>query len=403
MSKFAIFGSYLVAMAVGAVLTLAVSYGVQGAFQEPDEVTASSGPALPPEFERLGEVWDLLQREHIDRSSLSASDLSRGAIRGMLDALNDPYASYMDPDQFGAEESRIQGVFEGIGAQVTIRDNLLTVIAPLPGAPAERAGIRAGDVILEVDGVSTENLSLQEAVSRIRGQKGTTVELLVRHTDQPEAEIIPIVRGEIPLETVRFSMLEGDIGLIQITSFASTTEDQLVAALQSFRDANGRGLVVDLRHNPGGLLGVVVDVTSQFLEEGLVTYELDGLGNRREWQVESGGTARDVPMVVLVNQYSASASEVFAGAIIDHDRAPVVGDVTFGKGSVNTRHRLSDGSGIYYTIARWYTPDGAQIEGSGISPTHVVAADPEAESDPQLQRALELLMEQIGSSPSQQF
>lgn len=402
MSKLRLFGSYLVAMAAGAALALAVSYGLQGAFEAPEQATASSS-RLPSEFDPLGEAWQLIQREHIDRSHIDTTELSREAIRGMLAALDDPYASYLDPQRFGEEESKIQGVFEGIGAQVGIRQEALTVIAPLPDTPAERAGIRAGDVILEVDGEATENLSLQEAVSRIRGRKGTTVELLVLHANESSPVLIPIVRGEIPLETVRFSMLEDGIGHIQISSFATTTNNHLTEALQEFRDSNGRGLIVDLRYNPGGLLGVVVDVTSQFLEEGLVTYELDGQGNRREWEVSSGGNAQDIPMVVLVNQYSASASEVFAGAIIDHDRAPVVGEATFGKGSVNTRHRLSDGSGIYYTIARWYTPEGTLIEGSGITPTVVVEGDPGSGSDPQLDRALELLGAAKGGSSRPQF
>jgi carboxyl-terminal processing protease len=162
-------------------------------------------------------------------------------------------------------------------------------------------------------------------------------------------------------------------------------------------------LIVDLRYNPGGLLGVVVDVTSQFLEDGLVTYELNGQGERREWEVASGGTGQDIPMVVLVNQYSASASEVFAGAILDHKRAPVIGETTFGKGSVNTRHRLSDGSGVYYTIARWYTPNGTLIEGFGIDPTVEVIVLPEAQTDVQLQRAVQLLEDQVGSPRNQQF
>ena len=404
-AKLRLFGTYLVVMAAGAALALAVNYGLQsagGGFEPPERVTGSSSE-LPSEFGRLGEAWDLLQREHIDRSTLDASELSGGAIRGMLDALNDPYASYLDPQRFGEEESKIQGVFEGIGAQVGIREELLTVIAPLPDTPAERAGIRAGDVILEVDGEPTENLSLQEAVSRIRGRKGTTVELLVRHANELDPVLVPIIRGEIPLETVRFTMLEDGIGHMQISSFATTTNTHVTEALQEFKDNNGRGLIVDLRYNPGGLLGVVVDVTSQFLEEGLVTYELDGQGNRREWKVSPGGNGRGIPMVVLVNQYSASASEVFAGAIIDHDRAPVVGESTFGKGSVNTRHRLSDGSGIYYTIARWYTPGGTLIEGSGITPTIMVAADPQAASDPQLDRAIELLGGQGANPDGPQF
>ena len=402
MNKLRLFGTYLIVMAVGAGLALAVNYGLESAIEAPEEVTAASSE-LPPEFGRLEEAWALLQREHIDRQTLNATELSAGAIRGMLDALDDPYASYLDPKRFGEEESRIQGVFEGIGAQVGIRDELLTVIAPLPDTPAEKAGIRAGDVILAVDGESTENLSLQEAVSRIRGQRGTTVELLVRHADQTEAVLIPITRGVIPLETVRFTMLEGGIGHLQISSFASTTNDHVEEALQEFREGGGRGLIVDLRYNPGGLLGVVVDVTSQFLAEGLVTYELNGLGERREWKVASGGSGQDIPMVVLVNEYSASASEVFAGAILDHQRAPVIGETTFGKGSVNTRHRLSDGSGIYYTIARWYTPQGTLIEGSGVEPLIEVAADPDGQTDTQLQRAVELLEQQVGSTRRPQF
>ena len=402
MNKLRLFGTYIIVMGVGAGLALAVTYALDSAFEAPAEVTAATS-GLPAEFGRLEEAWELLQREHIDRQTLDADALSAGAIRGMLDALDDPYASYLGPQRFGEEESKIQGVFEGIGAQVGIRDELLTVIAPLPDTPAERAGIKAGDVILAVDGESTENLSLQEAVSRIRGERGTTVELLVRHANQPDTVLIPITRGVIPLETVRFTMLADGIGHLQISSFASTTNEQVVEAIQEFKQNNGQGLIVDLRYNPGGLLGVVVDVTSQFLEEGLVTYELNGLGERREWKVASGGAGQDIPMVVLVNQYSASASEVFAGAILDHDRAPVVGETTFGKGSVNTRHRLSDGSGIYYTIARWYTPNGTLIEGSGIDPQIEVAADPEGQTDPQLQQAVELLEQQAGPARRQQF
>ena len=401
-NKLRLFGTYLVVMVAGAALALAVNYGLQSTLQGPEEPDVAPSQ-LPPEFGRLGEAWELLQREHIDRRTLDPDALSSGAIRGMLEALDDPYASYLDPQRFGEEESKIQGVFEGIGAQVGIRDELLTVIAPLPDTPAERAGIRAGDVILEVDGESTENLTLQEAVSRIRGQRGTTVQLLVRHANQVDPVLIPITRGVIPLETVRFSMLEDGIGHLQISSFASTTNDQVKEAIQEFRDRGGRGMIVDLRYNPGGLLGVVVDVTSQFLEDGLVTYELNGQGERREWKVAQGGEGRDIPMVVLVNQYSASASEVFAGAILDHNRAPVIGESTFGKGSVNTRHRLSDGSGIYYTIARWYTPDGTLIEGFGITPTLEVAADPESETDLQLRQAIELLQQQVGAPGRQQF
>ena len=398
MNKLRLFGTYLVVMAVGAILALAVNYGLESTVMRPEEPgeAAPAGAELPAEFGRLGETLEYLRQDYIDRETLDDGELSAGAIRGALQSLNDPYASYLGPQRFGEEESKIQGVFEGIGAQVGIRDHHLTVIAPLPDTPAERAGIRAGDVIMEIDGQSTENLGLEEAVARIRGERGTVVRLLVRHADEAEPVLIPITRGVIPLETVRFTMLENDIGHLHISSFASTTNEQVEEALAEFKSQGGRGLVVDLRYNPGGLLGVVVDVTSQFLEEGLVTYELDGLGNRREWQVTSGGQGQDIPMVVIVNEYSASASEVFAGAILDHGRAPVVGEQTFGKGSVNTRRQLSDGAGIYYTIARWYTPNGTLIEGQGVTPTVEVAANPEGERDAQLERAVELLEGEVG-------
>ncbi len=397
MNRLRIFGTYLVVLAVGAALALAVNYvlesGLPGA-----PGRAASASELPPEFNRLGEAWELLEREHIDRRELDPETISDGAIRGMLQALNDPYASYLDAHRFSAEAQEVRGFFEGIGAQVGIQEGRLTIIAPLPDTPAEHSGIRPGDVILAIDGESADGLSLLEAVNRIRGERGTTVELLVLHLHASEPTLIPITRGVIPLETVRFALRPDGIGHLRISSFSDTTNEQVVAALQEFHQANGAGLIIDLRNNPGGLLQSVVDVTSQFLEDGLVTYELDGQGNRREWRVASGGQGLNIPMVVLVNQFSASASEVFAGAIIDHHRAPVIGVKSFGKGSVNTMRGLSDGSGIFFTIARWYTPNGTLIEGAGITPTYEVTVPPDANSDVQLERAIELLQRRIAQA-----
>ena len=397
MNRLRIFGTYMLVMALGAALALAVNYAVQSGLP----MVGGGGEAgstteeLPPEFDRLGEAWDLLQREHIDRLDMDPKSLSDGAIRGMLQALDDPYASFLDARQFDAESQEIRGFFEGIGAQVGMQEGQLTIIAPLPDTPAEHAGIRPGDVILAIDGETADGLSLLEAVSRIRGERGSVVELLILHLHSPEPELVPITRGVIPLETVRFAMRPDGIGHLRISSFSDTTNQQVVAALEEFSEANGTGLIVDLRNNPGGLLRAVVDVTSQFLGDGLVAYELDSQGNRREWKVASGGQGQDIPMVVLVNQFSASASEVFAGAIIDHDRAPVIGVTSFGKGSVNTMRGLSDGSGIFFTIARWYTPNGSLIEGSGITPTYEVVIPPDSSADVQLERAIEFLQQRI--------
>ena len=351
---------------------------------------------LPQDFQRLSEVWHLLQREHIDGGTLDGKALSDGAIRGMLQALDDPYAAYLRPDQFEMETQDLQGYFEGIGAEVAMRDGHITILAPLPDTPAEKAGIRPGDVILEIDGDSAEDLSLLEAVTKIRGRKGTSVELLVLHLNSNEPELIAITRGVIPLTTVRLEMMPGGIGHLRLSSFSGNTDDELEEALERFEGSNGAGLVLDLRNNPGGLVSSVVDVASEFLSDGLVLYQIDAHGSRNDWSVKSGGKATDIPLVVLVNEFSASASEVLAGALRDQGRAPIVGTVTFGKGSVNNIWPLRDGSGINFTIARWYTPSGVQIEGEGVVPDYKVENPEDGSEDLQLDRAIEILQGRIG-------
>lgn len=346
---------------------------------------------LPPEFDRLAEVWNVLGQEHIDRENFDAAEVSDGAIRGMLRSLDDPYASFLNAEQFGVESQDYQGFFEGIGAQVAMRNGQLTIIAPMPDTPAERAGIHPGDIILSIDGETTANMSLLEAVTKIRGEKGSTVELMVMHLDNAEPVKVVVERGVIPLDSVDFTMLNNGVGHLKIFNFAENTNDEVKAALNEFKSSEGIGLVVDLRNNPGGLLGSVVDVASQFLEDGLVLYEIDANGQRENWEVKSGGHGHGFPMVVLINQFSASASEVLSGALIDHDRAVLVGTTSFGKGSVNTLRPLSDGSGIYFSIARWYTPNGTLIEGEGITPDILVELPPGGTEDLQLNMSIQIL------------
>ncbi len=354
---------------------------------------------LPPEFQRLSDVWELLNREQIDGGDLDPLVISDGAIRGMLAALGDPYAGFLDREQFSLESQDIQGFFGGIGAEVGIRDGVITILAPMPDTPAEAAGVKAGDTILEVDGESIQGMSLLEVVRMIRGDKGTTVTLLVRHLSNSETVLIKIERDIIKLKSVSLLMQVGRIGHLRLSGFTGTTNDELEEALERFERSQGLGIVLDLRNNPGGLVSSVVDVTSQFIEDGLVLYQIDAKGNRRNWGVKSGGKALDIPMVVLVNEFSASASEVFTGAIIDNDRATVIGTKTFGKGSVTNLWPLRDGSGVNFTTARWFTPNGSLIEGEGLTPDVVLEplADDEDE-DLFLDRAIEILKEELNAS-----
>jgi carboxyl-terminal processing protease len=375
---------------LAAVLLLAVA--CFGGSDEPD--TAIEG--LPAEFQRLSEVWDLLVQEHIDGGELDPAAISDGAIRGMLVALDDPYAGFLDREQYSLETEDIRGFFGGIGAEVGIRDGVMTILAPMPDTPAEAAGIRPGDVILEVDGVSIQGLSLLEVVLLIRGDKGTKVKILIRHLSSAEPVLIEIERDIINLKSVELLMQVGRIGHLRLSGFTGTTNDDLKEALERFERSQGLGIVLDLRNNPGGLVSSVVDVTSQFIDDGLVLYQIDAKGNRRNWDVSSGGKALDIPMVVLVNEFSASASEVFTGAIIDNERATVIGATTFGKGSVNNLWPLNDGSGINFTTARWFTPNGVLIEGEGITPDVLLDPIEENEDDDiYLDRAIEILKEQI--------
>ena len=357
-----------------------------GGTELPDERTLEE---LPPEFAKLAEVWEILEREHIDAGKLDPETLADGAVRGMLQATGDDHAAYLDPEQYSFQRQDIQGHFEGIGAEVAVRNGLITIIAPIPDTPADEAGVEPGDVILEIDGERIDGWDLFRVINRIRGEKGTPVRLLVRRKNTGEAVELEIVRGVIQLESVRLTMLVGGIGHLRISSFSGTTLEELERALERFERSRGLGLIVDIRNNPGGLLTSVVEVTSQFVDEGLVLYQLDGQGNRRDWNAEPGGSALEVPMVILMNGFSASASEVFAGAITYHERAKTIGVKSFGKGSVNNLWPLSDGSAVSFTVGRWYTPDGKLIEGEGITPEIVKEAPEDDSEDLQLDLAIE--------------
>ena len=353
---------------------------------------ATNSRSLTTGFERVEEVWQLLEQQHITRSDLDSDKISEAAIRGMLESLDDPYASFLDAEQFSMESQDVHGSFEGIGAHVGMRDEKITIIAPMPDSPAEKAGIRSGDVILGINGSSTADTTLLEAVSKIRGEKGTTVDLLILHVNETAPVTITVRRGVIQIDSVSFQLMPDNIGYIYISNLTESTKSEVETALKAFKESTASGsLVLDLRNNPGGLLNSVVDVTSLFIDDGLVLYEIDGSGARKDWPVRRTGNKQDYPMVVLINQFSASASEVLCGALMDHQRATVIGTKSFGKGSVNILRSLSDGSGIYFTVAHWFTPNGTLIEGSGIKPDVLVDIPVDSTNDIQMEKALEIL------------
>ncbi len=336
-------------------------------------ITVTTGP----EPDTINEAWDIIFEEYVEKDSLDAEALRQGAIRGMVEALDDPYTAYLDADAYQLSLSELEGKFDGIGASVTrTSDGGIIIVAPFPDSPAEKAGIRANDEVLEIDGRSVSAMSLVETVLLVRGPRGTTVTLLIRHEGETEPVEIEVVRDEIEVVSVQFRMIE-DIAYINITDFSGRTDAELLAALESLIEENARGIILDLRRNLGGTLTAVVDVASRFIPEGDVVSVVDSRGNRTTRPVVEHEVTTDLLMVVLVDSYSASGSEVLAGALQDYGRAAIAGSQTFGKGSVNILRRLSDGSGLYITFARWYTPNGRLIEGQGITPDYEIETEGE--------------------------
>lgn len=317
-------------------------------------------------LETVNEAWQIIFKDYIDKDKLDTKKLSQAAIRGIVEAIKDPYTSYLDPETHQLELRTLRGKYHGIGAHVTMKAGRLIVIAPIVDSPAERAGIKAGDTILEINDEPVSGMTLTEAVLKIQGPPGTTVSLLVLHEGETEPVKIEITRAEITVKTV-FTERLANITYIRISYFSGTTAAELISALKDMPSTT-KGIILDLRNNPGGSLQAVVDVASQFLSQGVVVNVVDNQGKQTSLEVKRGGLATEPPLIVLVNKGSASGSEVLAGALQDHGRAKLAGSTTFGKGSVNSIHSLRDGSALYLTVARWLTPSGRPIEGFGITP-----------------------------------
>jgi carboxyl-terminal processing protease len=351
----------------GIISLLTVAGGCVPDLFNPPSKTTSQTSGL--NIDLIKEAYDIIGSQYVEPAKIDATDLTQGAIKGMVDGLQDPHSAYLTPEQYQLTMSDFEGKFDGVGAYVGLDTTTgrIQVIAPIPDTPAEKAGIKAGDLILEVDGKSTENMTTTDVVLLIRGPKGTSVKLTVLHKGETTPVTITITRAEIKVPAVRFEM-KGDYAYINIVHFTEKTDDELIPVLKTIEKNNAKGIILDLRHNPGGILQTVVDIASHFVTQGPVVYVVDREGNKDTMSAGRFAYKIDLPMVTLVDEFSASGSEVLAGALQDYQRSKVAGTRTYGKGSVNQLHQLSDDSGIYITIARWLTPNGHLIEGKGITP-----------------------------------
>ncbi len=340
------------------------------------------------------EAWNYV-RQDFYKTQLDQDAMVNGSIAGMVQALGDPHTAFIDNKRAEITRTDLQGSFEGIGATVEMREGRLTIVSPIKGSPAEKAGLLPNDIVLQVNDTIIQNMDVNEAVRLIRGPKGTKVILRVQRTKQ-DPFTVEIVRETIRTPFVESKMIEGTtLAYLRLNDFGATAPEEMRAALQDLLRQKPTGLVFDLRRDPGGYLNVSIDVASQFLKAGqIVLVEKDKSGRPQEFKAKNGGLALDIPMVLLVDGGSASASEIVAAALKDHKRATLIGTKTFGKGSVQNVHTLSDKSELRVTIARFFSPKGNEIHQVGVTPDiEIKLSDDDVleKRDPQLDRAIEFL------------
>jgi len=330
-----------------------------------DSVNAEEGQNYK-RIKSFAETLSLVKKNYVEE--VEEKDLVYGAIKGMLNSL-DPHSSFMPPEIFTEMQIDTKGEFGGLGIQIGIKNRMLTIIAPIEDTPAHKAGVEAGDKIVKIDDESTKDISLHDAVSKLRGPKGTSVVITILREGLEDPKDISIIRDIIKLKSVKSKVIDEQIGYVKLTQFQEKTASDLKKALKDLSKKEINSMILDLRNNPGGLLKGAVDVTSQFLPAGkLVVYIKGRSGDKTEFNTNNGNNYFDFPMIVLVNGGSASASEIVAGALQDWEKAVILGTQTFGKGSVQTVMPLSDGSAVRLTTARYYTPKGRSIQTTGITP-----------------------------------
>lgn len=407
-----VLGSFAGGFVTGHLVPFAGIPGIPG-LQEP---ITSAPPTTSPEqqattpaelqtlFSPFWEAWNLIHKNFVDQPVDDVA-LMRGAISGMMQALGDKHSTYMDPKNFEQANASLSGEYEGIGAYVDTTTEYLTITSPMPDSPAERAGLLPGDQIVAIDGEDMTGIIAEVARTKVVGPEGTTVHLTILREGEEKLLEFDVVRAKITIKSATGKMLENDIAYIQVTTFGEKTTPELLAALTDLMARNPKGIILDLRNNGGGYLQTSVEVTSQFVGEGVALYEQYGDGSRTTYDIIPGGMATDkkIPMVVLINEGSASASEIVAGALQDYGRAKLVGMVSYGKGSVQNWIPLSGENGaVRITIARWLTPNEHTIHEIGLTPDVIVQMTEEdfkAKLDPQLDAAVETLLAMISGSP----
>ena len=368
---------------------------VEESFETVEPAEPGTAPVDAFDYELLRTVLELIEEQYYGDIP-DGDELAYGAIRGMLTTLGDPYTSFIEPSITAILNEDATGEFEGIGAMVQMReDGYLEVASLMPNQPAEAAGVLSGDIIVAVGDQSIVGLGLYEAISYIRGPAGTDAELEIIRSGESEPIFITVTRARIDIQIVESRMLEDDIAYIRLTEFDATASELMEEALDELLSQNPQGLVFDLRNNPGGWLNQAIAVADLFLDEGLVAIQRDSTGREQRVSSREGDLGESIPIVVLINRGSASASEIVAGAIQDRDRGPLIGTQTLGKGSVQLPNNLDDGSQVRITIARWYTPGEQELHGTGLSPDVEVeyTADTPVGDDPQLEAAIEVLLE----------
>ena len=364
----------------------------------PTDVPAQIEPTSEPldldslDLSLIEEAWSIIEGEFYGELP-SNDELIYSAIEGSLEILDDRHTSFSNPDTAQSLRDSLNGSFEGIGAFVgETDDGFIEIISPIPEQPAEKVGLRPGDLIIEVDGVNVVGQSVLDVASKVRGPRGTDVVLLILRPSTEEEIIFTITRDRIELPNVTSELLEGDIAYVSLNSFNSLAGDQVNEAITDMLAQNPAGLIFDLRNNGGGFLNQSVVIADIFMTENIVLFQRDNEGGEQIFRADDGDIAEEIPLVVLVNGGSASASEIVTGAIQDTGRGTIIGELTFGKGSVQQVHTLSDGSELRVTIARFFSPNDNVINGVGITPDIEVVQDFDTEEDEQLQRAIDFLL-----------